>query len=83
MQYRIVDNGYVYKNESFHKPEHIVGLDIYRVLAVLFIFLFHSQIHLKCYYGIFNDFIKMGAIYMTAFLFYQDLLYIYRGRNVI
>ncbi|WP_330410438.1 acyltransferase [Butyrivibrio fibrisolvens] len=45
----------------------MVGLDLYRILAVLFVFLFHSHMHLQCEYGILTSFIKMGAIYMTAF----------------
>ena len=44
-----------------------IGLDIYRISAVLVIFMFHSWIHLQCDYGIFMPFIQMGAIYMTAF----------------
>ena len=34
---------------------------------MLFIFLFHSNIHLGCKYGILTSFINMGAIFMTAF----------------
>lgn len=48
--------------------KRIIGLDILRVLLALLIFLFHSRTHvLKCSYGIFNDFIEMGAIAMTGF----------------
>lgn len=47
--------------------DRLVGLDFYRILAVLFIFLFHSNIHIHCQYGFLTPFINMGAIYMTAF----------------
>ncbi|SFH67260.1 Peptidoglycan/LPS O-acetylase OafA/YrhL, contains acyltransferase and SGNH-hydrolase domains [Selenomonas ruminantium] len=50
-----------------HRQTRIVGLDIYRILSVLMIFLFHSHIHIQCEYGIFTPFVSMGAIYMTAF----------------
>lgn len=52
-------------NRESHK--RIPGLDVYRMLSVLFVFLFHTHIHLGCQYGILNDFINMGAIFMTAF----------------
>ena len=46
----------------------IVGLDILRVGLTLLIFMFHSHIHLlHCSYGIFDDFVNMGAIAMTGF----------------
>lgn len=56
----------MYMNET-GKKERIVGLDIYRILAVLFVFLFHSNMHIRCEYGVLTPFIRMGAIYMTAF----------------
>ncbi|WP_026664662.1 acyltransferase family protein [Butyrivibrio sp. FC2001] len=52
---------------QYERQSRIVGLDIYRILAVLFIFLFHSNIHIQCQYGFLTPFINMGAIYMTAF----------------
>lgn len=42
-------------------------LDLLRILAVTFIFLFHSHIHIDCNYYILTPFINMGAIFMTAF----------------
>ena len=44
-----------------------VGLDLFRLLSVAFIFLFHSHIHIQCDYGLFNDYINVSAIYMSAF----------------
>ena len=34
---------------------------------VICVFLFHTNIHLKAEYGIFNSFIRMGACCMTGF----------------
>lgn len=52
---------------SNKEKSRIVGLDIYRLLAVISLFLFHSNIHIQCNYGFLTPFINMGAIYMTAF----------------
>ena len=49
------------------KRTRIVGLDLYRLLSVFLIFLFHSNIHIQCNYGVLNQFVNSGAIYMTAF----------------
>ena len=49
------------------KRTRIVGLDLYRLLSVFLIFLFHSNIHIQCNYGVLNQFVNNGAIYMTAF----------------
>lgn len=45
----------------------IYGLDLFRVLCVLMVFLFHSQIHIDSDFGILNSVIGLGAIYMSAF----------------
>lgn len=47
--------------------KRIYGLDLFRVISVLAIFLFHSHIHIGCSYGVLNTFINSGAIFMTAF----------------
>ena len=31
------------------------------------VFLFHSAMHLGCDYGVFQEFVQMGAIFMTGF----------------
>lgn len=38
-----------------------------RISLALIIFLFHSQMHFHCSYGILNRFVSVGAITMTAF----------------
>lgn len=48
--------------------QRVIGLDLIRISLAVLIFLFHSHIHvLKCDYGFFNGFIRMGAIAMTGF----------------
>ena len=45
----------------------IVGLDFFRVILAVLVFVFHSNMHFGCDYGIFNHFARMGAIAMTGF----------------
>ena len=48
--------------------QRVIGLDLIRISLAVLIFMFHSHIHvLKCDYGFFNGFIRMGAIAMTGF----------------
>lgn len=47
--------------------ERLVGLDIFRIICAVVIFMFHSQMFIECNYGILYDFTRMGAIFMTAF----------------
>lgn len=54
----IIANGRKNRNHS---------LDIFRIISVYVIFLFHSEMHLSCNFYLFESFIKMGAIFMTAF----------------
>lgn len=44
-----------------------VGLDLFRISLALLIFMFHSNMHFKCNYGILEHFVRYGAIAMTAF----------------
>lgn len=62
-----------------------IGLDIYRIVSVLFVFLFHSNIHIGCYYGIMNNFINMGAIFMTAFFLLSGycLFFTYHNKDLV
>lgn len=49
-------------------PENrVIGLDVFRVALVLLVYMFHSRIHFNCSYYWLNDFVRMGAIVMTAF----------------
>ncbi len=66
------------------KNERLAGLDIFRILAAFVVFLFHSNIHVGCYYGILNEFVNMGAVYMTGFFLLSGyvLYYTYSKRNL-
>lgn len=44
-----------------------LGLDLLRVFLALLIYMFHSNMHFECHYGILEKFVKMGAIAMTGF----------------
>lgn len=47
--------------------EHLIGLDLFRLLSIMVIFLFHTAQHIGCDYGLFQDFIGQGSMFMTAF----------------
>lgn len=47
--------------------QRCIGLDVYRITLFLIIFMFHSNIHIGCTYGILNDFISVGAVVMSGF----------------
>lgn len=49
------------------KQQRMVGLDIFRIISAATVFLFHQQLHLGCSYGFLNEYILMGAIFMTGF----------------
>lgn len=55
--------------ESFKggAKKRIIGLDVLRIFLAVLIYLFHSHMHFKCDYFLFNPFISMGAIAMTGF----------------
>lgn len=44
-----------------------LSLDIFRISLALLIFLFHSNIHLGCQYGLLTPFISYGNVAMTGF----------------
>ena len=61
----------------------IVGLDILRVLLVVMVFVFHSNLHFGCDYGILNHFARMGAIAMTGFFMLSGYALTYSYPQVI
>lgn len=71
------------KTDSFIS-ERLIGLDLFRIIAAVFVFLFHSHMHIQCDYGVFNDFINMGAIFMTAFYLLSGytLFYVYNKTDL-
>lgn len=71
------------KNKSNDRLE---GLDLFRVVSVCVIYLFHSYNHLGGgKYGLFNEFISMGAVFMSAFFLLSGyvLFYSYRFWNLM
>lgn len=53
--------------KSINQTEKLFGLDLIRIAATIFVFLFHSIDYLQIDYGIFTPFISEGAIFMIAF----------------
>ncbi|WP_081353006.1 acyltransferase family protein [Xylanibacter ruminicola] len=49
------------------RKERNVGLDLLRISLALLIFMFHSNMHFDCHYGVFDHFARYGAIAMTGF----------------
>ena len=45
----------------------LVGLDVFRIMSAVVVFLFHTQMHMGADFGFLNEFIHMGAIFMTGF----------------
>jgi peptidoglycan/LPS O-acetylase OafA/YrhL len=60
--------------------ERAAGLDLFRVLSVFMVFIFHTHIHHHCSYGPLNGFVSMGAIFMTAFFMLSGFV-LYRTYN--
>lgn len=56
--------------------KRLVGLDLFRISAALFVFLFHTG-HINCSYGILQKFISMGAIFMTGFFMLSGFVLCY------
>lgn len=47
--------------------KRLVGLDVFRIVAAIMIYLFHSRNAMNYYYGRIHVFTSMGAIFMTGF----------------
>lgn len=47
--------------------QRVIGLDILRIFLALCIYFFHSIIHVKCDYGLLNDFFASSTLAMTGF----------------
>lgn len=59
--------------------KRLCGLDVLRLMSVLVIFLFHSNGHLHCSYGVLNAFVSMGAVFMTAFFMLSGYVIAYKS----
>lgn len=49
------------------KTKRIYSIDLLRMFAALLIFLFHSHLHMGCEYGLLDEIIKQGVIFMILF----------------
>ena len=49
------------------KVKRLYSIDVFRIICAVMVFLFHSKIHIGISYGIFNNFIGYGHIFMVAF----------------
>lgn len=67
------------------EQSRLIGLDIFRIGAAFLIFLFHSNMHIKNDYGVFNSFISMGAVAMTGFFVLSgySLSYASTGKELV
>ncbi|MBR2402297.1 MAG: acyltransferase [Lachnospiraceae bacterium] len=62
--------------------KRLIGLDVFRILSALMVYLFHTFVHMRYYYGALHSFIRMGAVFMTAFFMLSGFsLYISNRQN--
>lgn len=55
----------------------LYGLDLIRMLAVIFVFFFHAHIHIGCTFWKLTDFISQGAIFMDLFFLLSGFISCY------
>lgn len=68
---------------AIYQTKRNVGLDLFRVSLALLIFLFHSNMHFDCHYGIFDHFVRLGAIAMTGFFMLSGYALNLSNKNVL
>ena len=61
------------------RTRRIYGLDICRIVAVLFILMFHSNMHFKCKYGLLTDYLGTGVNFIGSCAFFMSLFFILSG----
>ena len=61
--------------------DRVYTLDLFRILSVLCIFLFHSNMHLGCNYKVLTSFISQSAIFMVAFFMLSGFSLYYNYYN--
>lgn len=63
----------------------IAGLDVFRVLAVLVVLMFHTCTNHGCDFGFANGFVRMGAVFMSGFFMLSGYVLFanYSDRNVM
>lgn len=55
------------KGNKFIQIKRLYTVDIFRIISALMIFLFHARSHLNTNFGLLNNFIGNGHIFMIAF----------------
>lgn len=60
-----------------------IGLDLLRIGLAILIYMFHSNMHLYCQYGIFTHFAQMGAIAMTGFFMMSGYALNFSNKEVL
>lgn len=59
----------------------LIGLDILKIISMIMIFLFHSNIHSGIHFGIFNEYISISAFHMTLFFILSGCTISYSNKN--
>lgn len=54
-------------NFSSGLKKRYIGLDLFRIISAIFVFMYHSTVQMHCNYGILHNASTMGAVFMTAF----------------
>lgn len=70
-------------SSATYQAKRNIGLDLFRVSLALLIFLFHSNMHFDCHYGLFDHFARMGAIAMTGFFMLSGYALNLSNKNVL
>ncbi len=72
-------------NRWLSLKKRYIGLDIFRLMAVIAIMIMHTVRHLNAAYGILQPFARMGAVFMTAFFMLSgfSLFVNYSAKNVV
>ena len=69
------------------ETQRLVGLDFFRIVLALLVFLFHSIVKYDCDYGPLTTFFRMGAIAMTGFMvlsgYVLSKMYNYKNMSVL
>ena len=61
--------------------ERLPGLDVFRAMAVLMTYFFHSNIHMGYQYGPLTAFVSQGAAFMTGFYLLSGFVVQYTNRG--
>lgn len=68
---------------TYTKSKRNVGLDLLRISLALLIFMFHSNMHFECHYGVLDHFARYGAIAMTGFFMLSGFAMNFSNKEVM